>query len=190
MARKPGQPIVIDASIARAAGPEGATHPTAKDCRDFLLAVLDICHRAVFTAEITAEWNKHQSGFAAQWRTSMFARKKMDIVAVPQDSDLRGKLESCGLSDNAIAALLHDAHLVEAARFGCMRVVALDEIVRKLLQGLAATIKEIDGLCWVNPTIASEQAVNWLQSGAPRDDFRRLGYPARQEDLKKQRKRS
>src|SRR3954452_5022187 len=71
--------LVIDASIARAAG-DSSTHPTSRNCRDFLLIVLEICHRAVMTAPILEEWNRHQSRFASTWRKSMMARKKLEVL--------------------------------------------------------------------------------------------------------------
>jgi hypothetical protein len=53
--------LVIDASVARSSGDQGATYPTSVNCRDFLLAVLNICHQLVMTQDIKAEWDKHQS---------------------------------------------------------------------------------------------------------------------------------
>jgi len=55
--------LVIDASIARAAG-DVSMHPTSRNCRDFLQAVLDTCHRMALTTPIKEEWNRHQSRFA------------------------------------------------------------------------------------------------------------------------------
>jgi hypothetical protein len=43
--------LVIDASIARAAG-DASQHPTAQNCCDFLQAVLDLCHRMALTEPI------------------------------------------------------------------------------------------------------------------------------------------
>jgi hypothetical protein len=45
---KASRRLVIDASVAHAAGDSKATVPIAKNCRDFLEAVLSICLRAVF----------------------------------------------------------------------------------------------------------------------------------------------
>ncbi|MGA9382780.1 MAG: hypothetical protein WBV73_28800 [Phormidium sp.] len=67
MIEKVSKLLVIDASVARAAGGESAKSPTSKYCRDFLLAVLDISHRVVMTPDIRKEWDKHQSSFARTW---------------------------------------------------------------------------------------------------------------------------
>jgi len=70
VAKVPFPVLVIDASIAHAAGVT-SKHPTDQKCCEFLQAVLDVCHRMVLTAPIREEWNKHQSGFARMWRVSM-----------------------------------------------------------------------------------------------------------------------
>ena len=72
MAKVPSRVLVIDSSIARAAG-DTSNHPTARNCCDFLQAVLDVCHRIALTDPLRDEWNKHQSRFARTWRVSMMA---------------------------------------------------------------------------------------------------------------------
>ena len=74
--------LVIDASIARAAG--RTDHPISKACRDFLEDVLKICHHVVLTKETSEEWKRHQSKFTLLWRSSMFARKKVERPRVAQ----------------------------------------------------------------------------------------------------------
>lgn len=49
MAAKVSKLLVIDTSVVGAAGGPDATYPTSVHCRDFLQAVLDICHRVVIT---------------------------------------------------------------------------------------------------------------------------------------------
>jgi hypothetical protein len=106
MARMRSQSLVIDASVAQAAGPESAVHPTAKVCRDFLIAVLDLCHHAVFTEAIVDEWKRHQAGFAPQWRVSMFARKKIDRPDCPADDGFRRQLQETAADDEMADAML------------------------------------------------------------------------------------
>ncbi len=60
MAKIRSRLLVVDASIASAAG-DVSTHPTSRRCRDFLLAIREICHQIVMTAPIQQEWDKHQS---------------------------------------------------------------------------------------------------------------------------------
>src|SRR5215471_15279536 len=85
--------LVIDASVARAAGGEDADSPTAKYCRDFLKAVLSICHHVVMTPEISEEWKQHQSRFTSQWRVSMEARKKVERIESALNRRFREKIE-------------------------------------------------------------------------------------------------
>jgi hypothetical protein len=180
MAKVRSQSLVIDASVARAAGPEVAVHPTAKHCRDFLLGVVEICHRLVFTPAIEAEWNDHQSGFARRWRRSMFAKKKIDRIEVPADETLRRKLEQAAAAEKAKNAMLKDVHLIEAARATGMRVVALDEVVRECFRKAAVSVPPLRKVCWVNPDRQTEAPLPWLQAGAPADDFRMLGHSGNQ----------
>jgi hypothetical protein len=176
MARKRSQRLVIDASIAHAAGPEGAVHPTAKNCRDFLLAVLEVCHRAVFAPAIAAEWKRHQSSFARQWRVSMFARKKIDHVVVREDAGIRQQVEQLAEDDSQSADMLKDLHLVEAALATGMRVASLDETVRGHFRAAAASVARLRRICWINPDVPAEDAISWLEAGAPAHEFRTLGY--------------
>ncbi len=178
MAKVRSQSLVIDASVAQAAGPEKATHPAAKRCRDFLLAVMDLCHRMVFSAAIEEEWNNHQSGFARRWRRSMFARKKIDRLAVAANDRLREQLERAGRTEKQRGAISKDAHLIEAAQAQGMRIVALDDTVRQYFQKIAAIVADLRSVYWVNPVSQTEEPLEWLQAGAPANDFRKLGYSA------------
>lgn len=181
MSRARSQSLVIDASVARAAGPEDAVHPTAKHCRDFLLAVLDICHRAIFSEAIAEEWKEHQSSFARQWRRSMFARKKIDRIDVPQNIALRQQLEEATPHEKQRNAIRKDAHLVEAALTQGMRVVALDETVRNLFRTAAASGGDLRQVCWVNPDREDDDSLEWIQAGAVAEDSRMLGHSAAEE---------
>src|SRR5260370_37873028 len=112
MAKVASQFLVIDTSIAQAAGPEGAGHPTAKHCRDFLLVIFDVCQRVVFTAAIEEEWKEHQSGFARKWRRAMFAQKKGDPLEVPADHAFSDKVEPDANCAKAKDALAQDVELL------------------------------------------------------------------------------
>lgn len=108
MRAKVSRQMVIDASVARSAGPETATFPVSKRCRDFLKTTLAVCHRCIFTPAISEEWKKHQSGFARTWRTAMVARKKLLFADVPEDEALRARVESIARTERAREAMLKD----------------------------------------------------------------------------------
>lgn len=143
--------LVIDASIARASGGEAAVHPTATCTRNFLLNVLEICHKAVMTPEIGAEWDRHQSSFARKWRRSMVARRKLIVIDSVGRDDLRRQIDQGVSSDNDKAAMLKDFHLVEAAIATDRRIVALDDEVRTLLSKESLMVSELRDVVWVNP---------------------------------------
>jgi hypothetical protein len=167
--------LVIDASIARAAG-DVSMHPTSRSCREFLQAVGDLGHRMAMTTPIQEEWNKHQSGFARRWRASMMARKKLEIVKVSSHLSLRVHIELVVAAKRIIAIIENDRHLIEAALATDQRVASLDDEVRTSLQVYHAALPGVALICWVNPREPDEKVIAWLESGAPADQFRTLGY--------------
>jgi hypothetical protein len=167
--------LVIDASIARAAG-EISMHPTSRDCREFLQTVLKVCHRMAMTESIQAEWNKHQSRFARRWRTSMVARKMIKFVEVPPHLSLERRIEHAVVNTYLAAIIDKDRRLIEAALVTEQRVISLDDHVRRHLQDHIAKLSEVRSICWVNPCTPDVQAVAWLESGAPAERTRTLGH--------------
>jgi hypothetical protein len=174
--------LVIDASIARAAG-DVSMHPTSRSCREFLQAVRDLGHCMAMTDPIREEWNKHQSGFARQWRTSMMARRKIKPVEIPSRLSLEKRIKLAVVKKDVLAIIEKDRHLIEAALMTDERVASLDDKVRNCLRDHCSKLPEVASVCWVNPKNPTEGAVAWLKSGAPADRFRTLGYapPSRKE---------
>lgn len=175
MAAKTSRRLVIDASVARSSGGEDATFPTSKHCRDFLKAVLSICHRIVLTPEIRAEWHKHQSSFARKWLVSMFARKKVEQAGSVVNQELRDKIQDAAEGEKSWNAMLKDIHLLEAALATDKTVIALDEAVRDLFTRSSESVGIIRAIVWVNPDITSEEPLKWLELGARTDKERWLG---------------
>lgn len=166
MAKRRSRRLVIDTSIARAAGGEGATFPTSKHCRDLLLAVRTICHRLVLTSDITEEWNRNQSTFARQWRVSMEARRKVERLNVAPDTALRRKIEQTATVQSDRNAMLKDCCLLEAALAADRIVLSLDDTVRALFADAARHVGELRAVMWSNPDILDEATVAWLENGA------------------------
>ena len=96
----------------RTAAGETSMHPTSRNCREFLQAVLAICHRMVLTPPIQEEWNRHQSRFARTWRKSMMARKENRArQASASDHSLREAIANV-VSDESVAEIIEkDRHL-------------------------------------------------------------------------------
>jgi hypothetical protein len=166
--------LVVDASVARAAGSFESRHPTGILCRDFLLAVRGVCHRIAWTEAIKAEWDKHESLFAQQWRVSMVRLGKLRPLQNADPTVIRDSLqEHCGDQD-ILAILLKDCHLIEAALLTDCRVASRDDRVRGHFASLTAAIDSLRTILWVNPAAEDEGAVEWLESGAPNEKGRRL----------------
>jgi hypothetical protein len=169
--------LVIDASVGHAAGAADATHPVAKSCRDFLQAVLSICHGAVFLRQLDQEWKEHASGFARTWQVAMERRRKLSWIEPPTDEELREAIAELAASDKDRAAMEKDAFLLEAALATADRMVASrDETARALFRALAAGFSRIAKVIWINPASEDDAAVAWLKSGAKPEPARRLGH--------------
>jgi len=77
--------IVVNASVARAAGGENATASVSINCTEFLEAFRDqTSHHIVMTLELSEEWDEHQSNFAAAWLANMIATKRFHYIELPR----------------------------------------------------------------------------------------------------------
>jgi len=185
MSTKNSKLLVIDASVLRASGDENATHPTSKNCHQFLQNVLDICHRAVLTRDLEIEWNKHNSRFAQAWRGTMGRKKKLISTNPLKDSALRAKI--ClidvilpDLTDNQRSDVKKDIRLIEAALATDKIVISLDDnTARKYFTRAAKEVEDLSELkviTWVNPDKPEESPIEWLRSGANIEPERLLGF--------------
>ncbi|MDE0316949.1 MAG: hypothetical protein OXM61_18875 [Candidatus Poribacteria bacterium] len=171
--------LVVNASVARAAGGKGATASVSINCTEFLETFRDECpHRIVMTPELSEEWNAHQSNFAARWLKSMIARKRFDYITPPQDTALSDKIDTTATKETDIEALRKDFHLLHAALATNQTVISLDEAIRHLFVRASQQVGEIQNIIWVNPGKVEELPIAWLQNGAPPEAHRRLSaYP-------------
>ncbi len=169
--------LVIDASVARSAGGEEATYPTSVYCRDFLKAVLDICHKVVMTPDIREEWNKHESEFARTWRRQMVAKRKFEFLDIPVNDELWNKIDRIAGSDRQREEMFKDLRLIEAAIATDKTVVSLDDnTARKFFSRASDQVDELKDIVWVNPTkIEEEKPIEWLTEGAKPESDRLLG---------------
>ncbi len=169
--------LVIDASVARSAGDEGATYPTSVHCRDFLLAVLDICHILVMTPDIKEEWNNHQSRFARKWRSKMVAKGKFEFLDIPINEELWNKIDEIAGSNRQRAEMFKDLRLLEAAIATDKTVISLDDnTARTFFSKAASQVDELKDIVWVNPDkIEEEKPIEWLRDGAKHEPERLLG---------------
>lgn len=176
-AKQVSRRLVIDASVARSAGGEEATYPTSVHCRDFLKAVLDICHKVVMTPDIREEWNKHESGFALTWRRRMVAKGKFVFLNIPVNEELWNKIDEIAGTDKQRTEMFKDLRLIEAAIATDKTVISLDDkTARKFFSRAALHAEELKDIVWVNPAnIEEEKPVEWLKNGANPESDRFLG---------------
>jgi hypothetical protein len=169
--------LVIDTSVAQAAGGVDAMDATSKNCRDFLQAVLTICHRAVFPPQLVEEWKKHASRFAQSWQVAMERRRKLDWIEPESDDELRETIVEMAASEKEKTEMEKDAFLLEAAQATTDRmVVALDEIARGFFRALVGKLPRIGKVVWINPASEDDSAVAWLSNGAKPEARRRLRH--------------
>ena len=178
------QALVIDASVAGAAGQEEASYPTSKNCRDLLNAVLDSPHRIVMTPEIRQEWDNHQKSFAVRWLVAMERQAKIQLHDSLRDEGLRDKMTSLigqqigrdKITQEVCAIMLKDCHLLEAALESNKIVLSLDNKARFHFKVASVEIEDISEILWVNPDKAEENAIAWLEAGAEPEKHRQLGF--------------
>jgi hypothetical protein len=166
--------LVIDTNIARSYGE--STNPTSINCRNFLNSVRDLQFRVVMTDELLEEWKRHHSRIFISWLTSMFARKLVARIEDVENPSLRAKIEKYASSDKNKREMLKDVLLLEASMATDWRVTSMNEVDRKRFKDICEYIVEIEEVVWVNPDIPDENCLEWLEDGAPDDDFRKLGY--------------
>lgn len=172
--------LVIDASVARAAGGEEASYPVSKNCRNFLKAVLTICHRIVMTPEIGEEWKRHRSNFAQTWLASMQGRKKVFRLDSATNYKLRDKIERAAsqMKEHEREAMRKDFLLIESSVMTDCTVISLDDAVRRLFAEALQSVGELKNVVWVNPGRIEEELIRWLENGAKPEKGRRLSREA------------
>ena len=168
--------LVVNASVARAAGGEGATASVSINCTEFLETFRGECsHHIVMTYELSDEWKKHQSNFAARWLTSMIAKNRFTYVTPRQNRALYDKIERTAIREKDIEALQKDFHLLQAALATDQTIISLDETIRQLFALASQRVGDIRHIIWVNPDRTSEEdPIAWLQNGAQREAHRQL----------------
>ena len=168
--------LVVNASVARAAGGEEATASVSINCTEFLETFRYKCpHHVVMTPELSEEWNRHQSKFTTTWLRSMVARKRFDYVEPPVSQALRDEIEGTAIRETEIEVMRKDFRLLEAARETDHTIISLDETIRRLFARAAERVGEIRDIVWVNPErMEEEEPIEWLKNGAPPEDHRKL----------------
>jgi hypothetical protein len=168
--------LVVNASVACAAGGEAATKSVSINCTEFLEAFRDESpHHVVMTFELSEEWDEHQSNFAAEWLGNMIATKRFHYIELPQNRALYDEIEATAVREEDVNAMLKDFHLLGAALETDQIIISLDETIRGLFKCASQQVGEIRNIIWVNPDQTAEgHPIPWLRNGAPPEPHRRL----------------
>lgn len=177
MGGKGSKRLVVDTSVARSAGRGDADDDTSLRCRQFLLIMKDNTrHLVVMSDALESEWVKHQSRFARLWLIAMEKKKRVFHAEIPAQGKLRQQVKRVVEKQSECDAMLKDMLLIEAAFHTDRVVTSLDETVRQLFHQAAEKIPAFTKIAWVNPCIAEETSLDWLQNGAELERERCLGY--------------
>jgi hypothetical protein len=177
---KAARRLVIDASVAGAAGGKTATAPTSTNCRDFLRVVREEHYVVVMSAQLSREWDDHKSLFARTWLTAMTTRRAVIFLDIETSNKLRREIERVvAPSAKQLKAMRKDYHLLEAAMATDENVISLDEIVRGLFDVAALSVVALKNIVWVNPDKAVEKPIEWLEKNAKPERKRMLGFRAK-----------
>lgn len=167
--------IVVDASVARAAGE--TEHPTSQRCRQFLLDMLVICHKVVMSDDIAREWKKHASGYSIRWLAAMRSKGKV-VKVTPLEPDLWQRIiAAADWTVNDIAAMEKDLLLLLAALESDKLVASGDGKIRERFARAAIKVDSLAGITWVNPSLAEDHCRAWLNAGARHADELTLRGP-------------
>jgi len=166
--------IVVDTSIVVAASQ--TEHPVSTRCREFLLCILNVCHRVVMTQDLNRERKKHQSKFSVNWYAAMVRRGKVKKVSDVRNSELRSLIYQFASSAKKLEAMEKDVLLLEASLATDNIIAALDEKIRTLFHELAKEYEFLKAIIWVNPVNEDEIPLEWLKTSAKPEKERQLGY--------------
>lgn len=156
--------IVVDASVARAAG-RGGGGPPAPDCVAALDAITRAGLGAAMSRELREEWNKHAGLYATQWLKNLVARGRFRFDPDPKWHMLNVMLSAASdLPGNQPTEVAKDSHLVTLAMATDRRVLSGDRAQASLLGRIVHLVPDLSQLHWVHP---SDMTKLWLETGAP-----------------------
>ena len=145
--------IVIDADIASSAA-DPATAARARTAYRCLRDWERSPHTLVLVPTLRGEWdvarrnNRHARASLAR----QTARGRVVDAAAPEMGDVRAALERARIDPSRLKAIVHDFHLLEAARCGALLVLSFDAKVRGHLRKAGRELRPLfPGLRWNNP---------------------------------------
>lgn len=161
--------LVVDASLLRAAGSEGATHPVSTCSRQVLTEILDICHRVAISPAIKLEWDNHQSRFSRLWLVQMYSRRK--VIACALVRDCRHIRQAIKRRRNLTERQKEDADkdflLVEMALNCDHIIISIDDRARGIYHEACRQLSDLSDITWANPLDDFMSFISFLRGDAP-----------------------
>lgn len=81
-------------------------------------------------------------------------------------------IQAYAADPNLVEVMTKDTHLLAAAILRDQRILSLDDKIRHHFAGKLRAHAEVLDLVWVNPSVPEEEAIEWLNEGAPMDTRR------------------
>lgn len=177
----PGRKLVVDTSVARAAGQQDSASPRGARCRGCLDLVTSAGHQLVWSPRIREEWHKkrengsyYASKYALDWLQLML--KKGRLFRPEEAPSLEDALRETSTTDKAKIAMVEDVHLIDAALASDRVVLSLDEEVRGCFRAVVDEVEPLRKVAWANPLRDEEAVLEWLRDGAKPQAERELGH--------------
>lgn len=153
------QHAIVDACVAMAIGdPTVEQMANARKLIDALATgPVGVC----MTDALVAEWDKHASKFMKKWLAKMVSKGRTRHERDTRLSDYRRVLKGVDPTMGK-AAMLKDAHLVEAAILCRAGVLSLDDKQRRYLAGIVPLYPRVGRIQWFNPESDFSDCEAWL----------------------------
>lgn len=179
-----GYAIVVDTSVARAAGT--AQNSISICCRETLDTLDKAGHRLAMSDPLWGEWDKRVLGrrerhwdryaslYTMRWFVLMKSRGRVVWVQLPLDPSFQKRVIEAvkEVHSQMVERVKKDIHLVETALATDNRIVALDAYARIDFRELAKKLIELRDILWLNPN--EDDVPVWLRAGAPDEPSVRL----------------
>ena len=165
MPKRKGHRIVVDASVAAAAGL--SENPVSIDCRSFLMEFRGASCLAVMYAELKKEWDDHSSGFAADWLASMIGSKRIVFIQREYKIELQTQLSSVVLTSKEMVDWAKDFHLICASLQADKSIASRDRKAEALFRKLAESVQTLHKIEWFDPERDAAHTQPWLQGKNP-----------------------
>ena len=157
--------LVIDASIAYAAGTIFSLDPRASSCRDLLEIIGRKSYKIVMYKELLDEWTSESSPFAQEWLVKMVTAKHRVIeILLPDREDLHEKVRDHAPGHRKAFEMEEDLHLIKAALVTDRTILSCDKEAQTLFAKLTKHAEELKPIVWMDAD--DTYTKDWIQGNA------------------------